>query len=153
MYLFCYQCCICIEDNALNINLDISLVSKYFPECRSSLCTICRFLGSGPDRGRSPVEWGDFPYVCSSVRPFIRPPSQARSSRHEAQPTRAEAQPTRLEGQIASQASGLRLQAWLAGPQAWLDGPEGVREGRMNEKSPHSTGLRPLLGLLPCFPL
>ena len=27
------------------------------------------FLGSGPDRGRSPVEWGDFP----SVRPFVRP--------------------------------------------------------------------------------
>ena len=25
--------------------------------------------GSGPDRGRSPVEWGDFP----SVRPFVRP--------------------------------------------------------------------------------
>ena len=25
------------------------------------------FLGSGPDRGRSPVEWGDFP----SVRPAI----------------------------------------------------------------------------------
>ena len=25
------------------------------------------FLGSGPDRGRSPVEWGDFPSVCPSV--------------------------------------------------------------------------------------
>ena len=25
------------------------------------------FLGSGPDRGRSPVEWGDF-------RPYVRPP-------------------------------------------------------------------------------
>ena len=25
------------------------------------------FLGSGPGRGRSPVEWGDFPFVCSSV--------------------------------------------------------------------------------------
>ena len=26
------------------------------------------FLGSGPGRGRSPVEWGDFP----SVRPYVR---------------------------------------------------------------------------------
>ena len=33
--------------------------------------------GSGPDRGRSPVEWGDFPsvrpYLCPSIRLF--PPS------------------------------------------------------------------------------
>jgi hypothetical protein len=28
---------------------------------------------SGPDRGQSPVEWGDFPYVHSSVRPSVRP--------------------------------------------------------------------------------
>ena len=39
------------------------------------------FLGSGPDRGRSPVEWGDFPSVCLFVRssplwasqPVLRP--------------------------------------------------------------------------------
>ena len=24
-----------------------------------------QFLGSGPDRGRSPVEWGEIPYVLS----------------------------------------------------------------------------------------
>ena len=38
------------------------------------------FLGSGPDRGRSPVEWGDFPFVRSSVRssaPPSGPASQA----------------------------------------------------------------------------
>ena len=33
--------------------------------------------GSGPNRGRSPVEWGDFPFVRPSVRlsvhPSIRP--------------------------------------------------------------------------------
>merc|ERR1712120_75635 len=29
--------------------------------------------GSGPDRGRSPVEWGDFPSVCLSVRSSVRP--------------------------------------------------------------------------------
>ena len=26
--------------------------------------------GSGPNRGRSPVEWGDFPYVHMYVRPY-----------------------------------------------------------------------------------
>ena len=31
--------------------------------------------GSGPDRERSPVEWGDFPSVCSYVRPSGPPPS------------------------------------------------------------------------------
>ena len=94
---------------------------------------------SGPDRGPSPVEWGDFPFVylfvCLFVRPFVRSPS------------------------------GLRLQAWLAGPQAWLVGsPRGgtyvhtygqtnVRtDERTNGKSPHSTGLRPLSGPLPCLP-
>ena len=39
--------------------------------------------GSGPDRGRSPVEWGDFPSVrssvCSSVRPSV---NQASGFRH-----------------------------------------------------------------------
>ena len=30
------------------------------------------FLGSGPGRGRSPVEWGDFPFVRLSVCPFVR---------------------------------------------------------------------------------
>ena len=29
--------------------------------------------GSGPDRGQSPVEWGDFPFVRPSVRPSARP--------------------------------------------------------------------------------
>ena len=29
------------------------------------------FLGSGPDRGRSPVEWGDFPSARSFVRPSL----------------------------------------------------------------------------------
>ena len=27
------------------------------------------FFGSGPDRGRSPVEWGDFPSVRTSIPP------------------------------------------------------------------------------------
>ena len=71
--------------------------------------------GSGPDRGRSPVEWGDFPSVRPSVRPF--PPL--------GQPARPKAQPARQPS--------LRLQGWLAGPQAWLDGPEGGMDGRTYE--------------------
>ena len=95
----------------------------------SVLPGLALFLGSGPDRGRSPVWRGKFLYVCLFVLPPFGPSSQAWGP--------------------ASQASGLR-------PQAWLDGPEGGMDGqtdkRMNGKSPHSTGLCPLLGLLPCPP-
>ena len=38
------------------------------------------FLGSGPNRGQSPVEWGDFP----SVRPSIRPPLRAQEPARQA---------------------------------------------------------------------
>ena len=54
------------------------------------------FLGSGPDRGRSPVEWGDFPYVRSSV---CTSPPLGHPARPEAQPARPEAQPARPEAQ------------------------------------------------------
>ena len=30
------------------------------------------FLGSGPNRGQSPVEWGEIPSVRTSVRPYVR---------------------------------------------------------------------------------
>ena len=30
---------------------------------RENPCLFLVFLGSSPDRGRSPVEWGDFPFV------------------------------------------------------------------------------------------
>merc|ERR1712082_20909 len=36
--------------------------------------------GSGPDRGRSPVEWGDFPSVRQSVRPSVPPLEGPRAS-------------------------------------------------------------------------
>ena len=83
--------------------------------------------GSGPDRGRSPVEWGDFPSVRSSVRPF--PPL--------GHPARPEAQPARPEAQAASQRGGCTDER---------------TDERTDEKSPHSTGLCPLLGPLPCLP-
>ena len=50
--------------------------------------------GSGPDRGQSPVEWGDFPFVCSYVRPS---PPLGHPARPEAQPARPEAQPVMPE--------------------------------------------------------
>ena len=62
------------------------------------------FLGSNPNRGQSPVEWGDF--VCPSVCPYVR---LSPSLGHPAKP----------EAWLAGP------EAWLAGPQAWLDGPEG----------------------------
>ena len=34
---------------------------------------ILPFLGSGPDRGRGPVEWGDFPSFLPSVRRSVGP--------------------------------------------------------------------------------
>ena len=48
--------------------------------------------GSGPNRGQSPVEWGDFPYV----RPYV-PPPLGHPARPVAQPARPEAQPARPE--------------------------------------------------------
>ena len=54
--------------------------------------------GSGPDRGRSPVEWGNFPYVRSYVR---SPPGPSY---------------LRLQAWLAGP------QAWLHGPEGETDG-------------------------------
>ena len=85
-------------------------------------------------------------FVCLFVRMYVPPlehPArpEAQPARPEAKPAMLEAQPARSEAQPASQPS-FRLQAWLAG---WTD-------GRTDGKSPHSTGLCPLLGPLPCPP-
>ena len=102
--------------------------------------------GSGPDRGRSPVEWGDFPFV----RPF---PCLGYPARPEGQPARPEAQPARPEAQPASQPQASGLAGWASGLAGWPRGgngrTDGRTNGRTNGKSPHSTGLRPLSGPLP----
>ena len=54
------------------------------------------FSGSGTDRGRSPVEWEDFPYVVPYVCLSVHPPL-GHPARPEAQPARPEAQPARPE--------------------------------------------------------
>ena len=94
--------------------------------------------GSGPDRGRSPVEWGDFPSVRTSVRTSIHPfPPLNHPARPEAQPA---SQPSlRLQGWLAGP------QAWLAGPQAWLDGPEGGTDGWMDKCTDEQTENLPIL--------
>ena len=46
---------------------------------------VITFLGSGHDRGRSPVEWGDFPSVRPSVHPSVRTsPSRAQEPARQA---------------------------------------------------------------------
>ena len=72
--------------------------------------------GSGPNRGQSPVEWGDFPSVL--VRTLVRPPPLCQPARPETQTARSEGQTARSEAQTDSR-------DWQAGPLAWLDGPEG----------------------------
>ena len=32
--------------------------------------------GRGPDKGQSPVKWGEFPSVCTSIHPSVLRPSQ-----------------------------------------------------------------------------
>ena len=57
--------------------------------------------GSGPNRGRSPVEWGDFPYVRPSVCLYVQPARpQGQSARFLIQLARPQVQPARwMDGQ------------------------------------------------------
>ena len=74
--------------------------------------------GSGPDRGQSPVEWGDFLSVCET-QPAR---SEAQPARPEAQPARPEAQPARPEAQPArSEARPVRPEAHPARSEAQPD--------------------------------
>ena len=75
--------------------------------------------GNGPDRGRSPVEWGKIPFIRSSVHPSLCPPrglSQARGG-----PSQAQGGP--------SQALGGQIQA-LGGPSQALGGQSQGLEGQ-----------------------
>ena len=96
--------------------------------------TRAAFLGSGPNRGRSPVEWRDFLSVRLSVHS------------------------SPMKGPRASQAGLRPSQSGLRTSQAGLRASRGGRvygrtdeqtDGRTDGKSPHSTGLRPLSGPLP----
>ena len=84
--------------------------------------------GSGPDRGRSPVEWGDFPSVRPFVRPFVHP--SVHSPLLAIQPGLRPSQPDLRPSQPS-----LKPETWLAG---WL----GLRPGWLGLR-PGWLGLRP----------
>ena len=126
-------------------------------------------MGSGPDRGRSPVEWGDFPSVRSSVRsPLWAIQPGLKPSQPGLRPSQPSLKPEAgwlagwlglragwLGSGLAGWASGLA--GWASGLAGWASGlagwPRGGTDGQTYErtdgKSPHSIGLRPLLGPLP----
>ena len=104
--------------------------------------SVTHFLGSCPDRGQSPGEWGDFTSVRTFVRTSIRtspllagpkpiqpslasqasgPTSQAQPGWPQAQPARPQAQPARPQALPARpQASGLA--GWPRVGDRWTDG-------------------------------
>ena len=79
------------------------------------------FLGSGPDRGQSPVEWGEIPFVRLSVRPSV--PSSGWPSNPTGWPSDPEGQLEGSEGLLEG-SEGL-----LEGSEGWLEGSEGQLEG------------------------
>ena len=80
--------------------------------------TFCSFLGSGPDRGQSPVEWGEIPFVRSSVCPSV--PSLAGPQ-------------TLLAGP----------QTLLAGPQTPPAGPQTLPAGPQTPQTPQTPQVSP----------
>ena len=78
--------------------------------------------GSGPDRGQSPVEWGDFP----SIRLFVCPPLEGpRASQAGLRPSQAglRASQSGLRASLAGfRASQAGLRASQPGLPGWLLG-------------------------------
>ena len=66
------------------------------------------FLGSGPNSGQSPVEWGEILSVCPSVRLSVHPPSLLADP----------------QAPLAVPQAG--PQAPLEGPQTLLTGPQAL---------------------------
>ena len=82
--------------------------------------------GSGPDRGQSPVEWGDFP----SVRSFVRPPLWAsQPGLRQSQPGLRPSQPGLRPSQPASQPQASGLAGWASGLAGWASGLAGWPRG------------------------
>ena len=75
-----------------------------------------QFLGSGPNRGQSPVEWEDFPSVC--------PLRSQEPARQASEPSRKASESARLASELASQTSEPASQASELASQAsepgWL---------------------------------
>ena len=90
--------------------------------------------GCGPNRGQSPVEWGDFPSVTqpglgwlAGLQIWLAGPQAWLAG-----PQAWLAGPQVWLGGPQAWLAG--PQAWLARPQAWLDGPEGGTDGWMDKQ-------------------
>ena len=86
------------------------------------------FLGSGPDRGQSPVEWGEIPFVCSSIRPSI-PPSgwPSNPTGWPSDPVDWPSDPPSWPSNPSSQPSDPSSRA--SDPSSWPSGSEGQPAG------------------------
>ena len=133
------------------------------------------FLGSGPGRGQSSVEWGEILSVRLSVRSSVCPsvPPRAsqlalRASQLALGPSQLAPRFTQLNPRPSQRCSFLRgSPSLLRGPPNWIQGPQTplaclrpllqglipppTGKRRTDGISPHSTGLRPLPGPLPCY--
>ena len=90
------------------------------------------FLGSGPDRGQSPVEWGDFPSVSPFVRPFVRPSPPLWAIQPGLRPSQPSLKPeTWLAGCLGLRPGWLGLRpGWLGLRSGWL----GLRPGWLAQR-------------------
>ena len=87
---------------------------------------MCSFLGSGPGRGRSPVEWGDFPSVRTYVRPYVRPSPLEPAHR----PSDLAGRPSDLAGRPSDLAgSWIGFKPGWGALQTWLGGQSGTGLG------------------------
>ena len=83
------------------------------------------FLGSRPDRGQSPVEWGEIP----SVHPYVHPPPPGLLAGSQATLAGPQAPLTGHQTPLTGpQASLTGLQGPLTGLQAYLKGPRLIRQ-------------------------
>ena len=110
------------------------------------------FLGSGPDRGRSPVEWGNF----LSVHPFIRSSplwaiqSGLKPSQPGTRPIQSGIRPSLayLTPRQPARPQASDLVGWASCLAGWPRGGNGRTNGRTDGKSPNSTGLCPSSAVL-----
>ena len=74
LYIIIHELHYCIRFIAgLIYSFNLSSFCLLVVEAMFLIKVVNAFLGSGPDRGRSPVEWEDFPSVCLFVNPSVRP--------------------------------------------------------------------------------
>ena len=71
--------CLLIPGHSPCLIWPLSAVLGHFSHSQLFSCylsIIQQFLGSSPNSGQSPVDWGDFPFVCLSIH--LSPPQQPK---------------------------------------------------------------------------